>query len=236
MANQNVVDMVDTIHADTQEVPQGVVDVGGYISGTADIDWTAGDWARFPNSRKFRIWQGFQPYADIHAFDIIDVESGAVTPQQAADTVELRVRAGIPWTTIYGGDSALEQCSSLIRAKGADVWNGHVNAWLANWNLNRAEAVALLGTPTHGMTTVAVQWASPTTNPHTPLPGSGLTLAQSNCDLSVALQYWQPSGGWDPPLPPPPPQVQYHGVLVTTDAAGLFVARQVVSTDDINWS
>lgn len=233
--NQGYVVMVDTIHADTSEVPVGVVDVGGYISGTSDIDWTAGDWSRFPNSRKFRIWQGYNAYHDIHGFDIIDVESGAVTPQGAADAVRQRVQAGIPWTTIYGGDSALAQCADLIKAMGANIWNGHVNAWLADWNLNQIEATALLKTAIHGMTCVAVQWASPSSNPNTPLPGSGLTLRQSNCDLSVALQYWQPSQGWDAPLPPPPPVKTYHGVLVTTDAAGDFVARQVVSTDDINW-
>lgn len=234
--NQGSVLMVDTIHADVSKVPPGVVDVDGYISGTSDIDWTSGDWARFPNSKKFRIWQGYTKYTDIHGFDIIDVESGAVTPQQAADTVEARVQAGIPWTTIYGGRDALAQCATLIQAKGHEIWNGHVNAWLADWNLNQIQATALLETPISGMTCVAVQWASSSSNPYTPLPGSGLTLSQSNCDLSVALQYWNPSQGWDPPTPnPPAPEPTYHGILVTVDSKDDFVARQVASHDDINW-
>jgi len=234
MVQGNVV-MVDTIHADTHEVPPGVADVGGYISGTSDIDWTSGDWAEFPNSKKFRIWQGFTPYQGVDSFDVIDVESGAVTPQSAADTVAARVFAGIPWTTIYGTDSTLAECSRLIQAKGQAVWNGHVNAWLANWNLSLQQAQSLLETSIHGMTCVAVQWASPSSNPHTVMPGSNLTLAQSNCDLSAALVFWTPSGGWDPPSPTPAPVSTYTGILVTHGAGDTLLSRAVTSIDNVNW-
>ena len=43
----------------------------------------------------------------------------------------------------------------------------------------------------------AVQWASPSSNPGTLVPGTGLTLTQANCDLSVADKSW-------PSVPPPP--------------------------------
>ena len=42
----------------------------------------------------------------------------------------------------------------------------------------------------YGHKIVAVQWASPSSNPDTPLPRSSLTLEQANCDLSVTLDYW----------------------------------------------
>lgn len=46
------------------------------------------------------------------------------------------------------------------------------------------------GHPPAGHKIVAVQWASPSSNPDTPLPRSSLTLRQANCDLSVTLDYW----------------------------------------------
>jgi len=207
---------VDTIHADVNKVPTTEIDVAGYVSGTSDIEWTAGDWARFHASRRIRIWQGYGPKPAISGFEVIDIETGAVTPQQAADEVALRVAANIQWTLLYGGRDALAQTAALIRAKGNHVWNGHVLAWLADWNLNRDQAASLISTYIDGMTCVGVQWASPSSNPHTLLPGSTLTLAQANCDLSVVSAGYVPNSA--PGLPvtplPTPPPVQLHGMLV----------------------
>jgi hypothetical protein len=36
----------------------------------------------------------------------------------------------------------------------------------------------------------AVQWAAPQSNPDTLIPGSSLTLADGNCDLSVTAPGW----------------------------------------------
>lgn len=219
--------MVDTIHADVNVVPTVVADIGGYVSGTSDIDWTQGDWARFPHSKHVRIYQGFGSTPPIDGWDVLDVESGAITPQQAADLVQQRVEAGIQWSTIYGGDTAIAETAALIRAKGHAIWNGHVDAWLANWNLNQASAVQLLGTMIHGMTCIGVQWASPGSNPNTNLPGTQLTLSQANCDLSVVIASWEPSGGWDLPVnpPQPPPVTNETGVLVVLPGGGTTVVR-----------
>jgi hypothetical protein len=70
------------------------------------------------------------------------------------------------------------------------LYHRHVRLWLADWSLSRAQADNLLGTRLHGHKVVAVQWASPSSNPNTPLPRSSLTLRQANCDLSVTLDYW----------------------------------------------
>ena len=48
----------------------------------------------------------------------------------------------------------------------------------------------MLGTRLDGHKIVAVQWASPSSNPDMPLPRSGLTLEQANCDLPVTPDYW----------------------------------------------
>src|SRR5215472_7734984 len=115
--------MVDTIHADVSKVPTDDPYEAGYVSGTSDIDWTSGDWARFPHSVHVRIYQGLGPLGDIRSFDVLDVEAGAVTPQRAADIIEERVNAGIGWTCVYGGDASLAEVTRLTRLKGERIWN-----------------------------------------------------------------------------------------------------------------
>jgi hypothetical protein len=56
------------------------------------------------------------------------------------------------------------------------------------------------------MTCVGVQWASPSSNPNTVLPGpSGKTLREANVDLSVVDAGWVPSGMGKAPAPAPKP-------------------------------
>ena len=183
--------------------------IAGYVSGTSNIMWTAADWARFPNKIKLRIEQGYGGVpADVESYDILDIERGAWTPQSAADEVERRVNAGIEWTTLYAGDADLATTASLIKAKGDRIWIGHVDCILANWNDNQSEAGNTVGTFVHGMTCRGVQYASPTSNPDTILPGSAMTLAQANVDLNAIQLGWQPSSkpvAPPTPVPPKPP-------------------------------
>lgn len=223
--------MVDMTHDAVGKVPAHFDYVGGYCSGLGSVPWDAADWAKYGNARIIRIYQGAGAFPGIAGFDEIDVETGAVTPQQAADLVEQRVNAGITWTGIYGSDAAIAETSTLIQAKGVRVWNGHVYCRVANWNLDEVEASKLVGTYIHGMTCVGVQWASPSSNPNTILPGTSLTLAQANVDLSVVDVNWIPSGGFSPPAPPPPPPPP-----TTIDATLVMlpggVAKHVSSTDN----
>ena len=78
--------------------------------------------------------------------------------------------------------------SAALRAAGMPL--SKCGAWLANWNLSEAEADAALGTAIAGIRIVGVQWASPTSNPGTKVPGSNLTLAQAQLDLSVTVPGW----------------------------------------------
>lgn len=81
--------------------------------------------------------------------------------------------------------------------------------WVADWNLTEAEALQYLADHPD---TVAVQWASPTSNPGLVVPGTnGRTIRELNVDLSVGkLSYWMPG------KPAPKPD---HG------AEGLWQAR-----------
>lgn len=222
--------MVDTIHADVSKVPANIPEIAGYISGTSDIDWTSADWARFTKARKVRVYQGYGPVPAPHLYDAVDIESGAVSPAQAAQCVKQRVDAGIPWTTFYATDGNAALANAEVQRLGEHYWNGHVNIWLADWNLSQETAIPYIGKAVHGATCIGVQWASPSSNPHTLLPGTSLTLAQANVDLSIVDNTWIPSGGWGTPPAPPktPAPPELHGVVVRLDDG---IARAVISTD-----
>jgi hypothetical protein len=85
--------------------------------------------------------------------------------------------------------------ANLVAAKTAVGRTGkgsNVKWWLADWNLSEAAALDYLGTHPD---TVAVQWASPTENPNTVVPGTGgRTIRGLNVDLSVGLlDFWLPA-------------------------------------------
>lgn len=196
--------MIDSIHSTAHNIPPGTLKVAGYVTGTPDVKWTDADWQRFPNAGRVRIDQGYPTFLPLSC-DVFDVEPKALSPVQAAEGVAVRIAHGIKWTTIYASDfylSKVQQAlSSTIIFPGKPIgwWHGHVNCWLADWNLDEHGAAAKLGTLIHGMTCVAVQWASPTSNPDTPLPGNpSLTLKQANCDLSVTADDWYPPPNFKP--------------------------------------
>lgn len=200
------VSMVDTVHASVGLDLAYFEYVAGYVSGTPEIKWTTGDWGLFGHSRKIRIWQGEGPLPALDGYDVIDVENGAVTVAHAATEIADRVMGGFQWTTVYGTDATLKAVAKAVQVYGHDVWNGHVNCWLADWSLNLEEAMKIIGKQVHGMTCVGVQWASPTSNPNTILPGSsGKTLREANVDLSIVDAGWVPSVCEAAPTPKPVP-------------------------------
>ena len=181
------VTMIDTIGADAFNIPASAPKVAGYVTGSAEIEWTTADWARFPKAGKVRINQRATADPNPKVGDVYDVEAGALTVPAAVTAA--KARKAIGWTTaVYVSDSGVDD---LVTALGeARLTNSGVELWVANWALNHAEATALIGTYVRGFKIVAVQWASPTSNPDTIVPGSKLTLAQANADLSVTLASW----------------------------------------------
>lgn len=226
---------VDMTGSAVANVPDLYPFVFGYCSGIDFVPWSPGDWAKYAHARVCRTYQGAGTFPGIDGFDEIDVETGAVTPQQAADLIEERVKAGHQWTTVYGSDGALAQVSTLVQAKGEAIWNGHVNCRLADWNLNENEAAAKVGDYVHGMSCIAVQWASPNSNPNTILPGTHLTLRQANADLNRVDGNWVPSGGFSPvgpPAPVPPPAVISAVAVLLPDGG----TKRITSADNgVTW-
>jgi len=189
--------MIDAIRVNAHNIPRSTPKVAGYVTGTSDIAWTAAQWALFPRAGHVRIDQSpaLAAFAAGHA-DVADVEFLAGTVGSFVNAVRRRIAAGPAerWSTIYGTDSTIAAASAALQAGGPHGWYyGHVDCWLANWNLNEAEATALIGHLIHGLTCRAVQWASPTSNPRTIVPGGTVPLSQAQVDLSVAQTTWHPA-------------------------------------------
>jgi hypothetical protein len=186
----SVLTAVDTIHKYVTNIPEdnpAIGQVQGYITGDADIRWTSEDWKRFPRYRELSIAQ--LPDNDPAAW-VLDVEPNAATDLAAVDWTKKRHAAKRPAFIYVSKDNVAALYRSLAAAKEVD----QTYIWLANWNLDQAEAEAMIGTEYEGFKVVGVQWASPTSNPKTYLPGTNYTLADCGCDLSVfaeSLPAWK---------------------------------------------
>lgn len=244
--------MPDFTHSAVGNVPPNgpYSHVGGYTSGTPDIVWTPTDWGRYPKQIHIRYQQGYGGFEpNMSDYDVLDIEKGAWSPETAAVEVKRRVDAGYQWTTLYAGDEDLATTAGLIKAYGNEIWDGHVDCILADWDLDEAQAAAIVGTEVHGMTCRGVQWASPTSNPNTNLPGTSMTLQEANVDLTVVQAGWNPTtvpvNPPKPPVPPVPPtpptpvppapvepvlQFNSAGIVVWEGGTVLHV-REVVSDD-----
>lgn len=83
--------------------------------------------------------------------DILDVETGAATVSHIRTWVEARHHHSV-WSWVYCSQSKLDACR-----QAAAGLNCHF--WVANWDLDLAQATALIGGDIIG-----VQWASPSSN------------------------------------------------------------------------
>lgn len=226
----NVATCIDTIGSRSSEIPQGTAFVGAYVSGINEVPWPLASMERFPIARVIRIYQGAGIYPGIGGYDMIDVESEAVTVAQCASEIEKRVQNDYEWTIVYGTDATLSDVATAVQALGENVWAGHILCFLADWNLNESQAEAKLGTQIHGITCVGVQWASPSSNPKTIAPGTGLSLKTLDYDLSVV-------DASRLPLPPkqvptaPPAQPAITGMVVYDPLNGPYSSKDVTSID-----
>jgi hypothetical protein len=210
----NFVEIVDTIGASAHNIPVSCPKVGGYDTGTSDVVWNAAEWARLSKSGHVHINQSNE---DPFLGYCLDVEEYAWTIANAVDaTVERKARKQT--TTLYIDRSEAATLINSLHAANVSPYLG-----LADWDLNQAEAAALLGTRLGGCLIVWVQWASPSSNPTSLLPGTSLTLKESNCDLGVSIPGWYPAS-------PIQPQVT-QGIVVHMGSKSL-VQGSVTSLDD----
>ena len=220
MTTVHTVTMADAIGASANNLPTSLAKVGGYDTGSPPVPWSTAQWNRFIKSGHVHINQ--DPGSDPLIGDVLDSEAGAWSIPGAVEALKKRKAAGKSLNVYISIASLTGLANALVAAQLAPV-----GIWLANWNLTESQAAALVVSQSGPFPIKAVQWASPSSNPATILPGSGMTLKQANADLSVADASWFPA-----PVgtPPPPPPVTVSAVLVR----GL-VSRIVHSTDGIHW-
>lgn len=221
-----IVDMIDATAANAFNIPEDTPIVAGYDTGPG-VDWPTGLWARFPNSGQVHIEQDPAAASPLQTGRrVLDVEKWAATIGDVAKWVRTRMDAGpaYEWSTLYADDNYMSQARLALDQAGPPGWYyGHVDCWFADWNLNADEAAALVGTLIHGFTCRAVQYASPTSNAGTIVPGGTLTLSQALVDLSKADARWAPR-----PFTRPPVLWALDWPATSTAAPSLF---ELVSTD-----
>lgn len=160
-----------------------------YDTGTNGIPWTQEEISHFVMSgtrRVFRVNQGFQqgPAAALHG-DEFDLEAGAWTIPALVDVV--RERRRVKWAThVYCTWSDYGLMKEALAE--ADITQASMWYRIADWNLIQHFADVEL----HG-DVYAGQWASPTSAPAVLVPGTSLTLAEAQADLSVMLREYT---GW----------------------------------------
>jgi hypothetical protein len=197
--NTVTVTMIDAVRVNAHNIPLSTPKVAGYVTGSGVVPWDDETWESWPVSAHVLIDQSpsLSVFRAGHA-DVADVENFAGTiaafVQAVIDRIKNHANAG--WSTIYGTDSTIWQARNALHnaALNNEWYYGHVDCWLADWNLNERQASYIVDTKMliHGLSCRAVQWASPTSNPDTIVPGSGppMTLASAQVDLSVAALDW----------------------------------------------
>ena len=161
-------------HADKLPGAMGVVWV--YGTGTPGIPWSAEQRARFDHAHVYVIDQGFGSKGAFDA-DEFDLEARAWTVPELIDVAA--ARAERQWSTrIYCSKIPYGMMMGALAAGG--LLHLPVFFRIADWSLSEEQARATLGGNVY-----AKQWASPTSNPQTLVPGTELTLEQAQCDLNV---------------------------------------------------
>lgn len=190
MSNPQYVIQADTIHADVDKIPGNYIAVMGYDTGSAGIDWTADDWGRFPMASHVSVDQssGLAQFAAGRA-DVGDVERGAATIDEFITAAHARKARG-DFSTLYTSYANLPGYYHSVEVAG--LGGGWVNYFVADYSMSLLTAISYLDSNAGA---VGVQFASPSSNPGTILPGTTLTLKEANCDLSVKRASWMPAPG-----------------------------------------
>lgn len=219
-----VIDMLDTIGSNAGAIPRGTRRVAAYVTGSGGIAWSAASIAALAKKGvQFvaRIDQS-NSVLSLASFAVLvkDIEPGASTNLTADHEAAQRARLGLR-TTLYCMASDFPILKQSVIAIGI---GSYVDYWVADWNMDRNGAIAFLAAHPE---VVAVQYASPSSNPGTLVPGSKRTLAQANIDLSVTRASWPmpvPSKRRRLPLPKPKLPPKPHVKITVAGIGGVLTA------------
>lgn len=193
LLGNEVSNMIDCLHGSVPTVAKSSATVyAGYITGTPDIRWTADDFREVdrlhPGAIILRIDQSNNDSPEFSDihFAVKDDEAGASSVSESIRVAHER---------IMQGDDYVIYCSQAV--------------------LTEVEDAASAANLPHG-SIIAYQYASPTSNPATLLPGTSITLREANADLSVIETAWLRKPA---PAPKPAPDPRPYAALVSFDPA-----------------
>jgi len=194
----------DCIHANVSHLPRG--QTAGYTTGSPEIRWTAGDWKLHPSGVRI-----CQDTGSDHTADVLDVERGAGSDADAAAWVpraqaayKAAARPGQRRPAVYTSASNVTPLVNELTGHG--IKNG-VGLWVANWDLNNAQAVADVQNAAGPFPIIGVQynsgpfydsnvfssgWLSDTsaTGPHQHVTAAGDTIASLAASRGMTPQAW----------------------------------------------
>lgn len=174
LIGKDAADMVDCTHDALAEVRHtSIKRIAGYVTGTPDIRWTPEDFAVASVGRAVLKIDQSNSNLPLHA----DIRQVAKDVEGGASNIATAVE--VAKERIPFGDDYCIYCDLAILP---EVETAMHNAGFQG-------------------TIIGYQWASPSSNPATILPGTGKTLREANADLSVVNAAWMPL-----PTPPPPPE------------------------------
>lgn len=213
----------DATHANIGHLPAGVL-AAGYVTGSADIAWTAADWNAHLHA--VRIDQSPVNTPADETADVLDFENGAATLadivpwfKAALASYVKAARPGQRHPAIYASQSSLTAVANALVAGG--VTDNGPGLWIANWNLTEATAVTDVMKASGPYPIIGVQFTN--NGPY---------------DTSVFSAAWLNAVS-SPPAPPPPSPPVLLGVVTYiqegfTASAGDIGTRHVVSADGGN--
>lgn len=186
MQNHLYVIQVDTIHNNVRKLPDNLLAVMGYVTGTPDIQWTNDDWNYFYGASKVKVDQSptLSKFAAGEAH-VADIERGAATIQEFISAAQERLSRGLDSTLYISYDSLID---AQMRIDAARL--RHVRYFVADYGWSAVQAARLIQ---QNPEWVGAQFANVKENPRTTIPGTNLTLSDVNCDLSVKIADWFPA-------------------------------------------
>lgn len=189
MPASDYVIQVDTIHDDVNKIPADAIAVMGYDTGSPGIDWTPENWNRFPTASKVIVDQspGLSQFR-LGRAHVADIERGAATVDTFISAARERLHNKQGAGVLYISYDEWHDAAAKLEIVG--LGGGQVRYFIANYAWSMTGAISFLD---KNSTVVAAQFASPGSNPRTDLPGTGLTLSEANCDLSVKRASWIPA-------------------------------------------
>ena len=148
----------DAIHVNVDKLPAG--QSAGYTTGSADIKWSAANWAAHPVA--VRIDQ--DAAASDTTADVLDVERGAASPgdapgwvRQARAAIAAKKRTGQRQPMIYMSASEITGVVNALISGG--VKSG-VDLWVAHYGIGEAEAADMINTGGGPFPIKAVQYTN----------------------------------------------------------------------------